>query len=163
MKVQFINQVNFESKKRFLNQEQMESLKNVLTRMNNETKLHQNDTWFTSTVTKELSYNENKTRLIDGRMFFQKISDNKQMQKNTMFTIGKTELVVDNKSGEIINWNKPFFTSWKKVMKNISDSLKIFVENFDNSNIVKKKKITLEGFTPKGWEIINKLKKNNKR
>ncbi len=163
MKVQSINQVNFESKKRFLNQEQMESLENVLTRMNNETKLHQNDTWFTSTVTKELSYNENKIRLIDDRMLFKKIADNKQMQKETLFTLGKTQLVINNKSGEIIDWNKSFFISWKKIMKNISDSLKIFVENFDNSNIVKKKKMTFEGFTPKGWEIINKLKKNNKR
>ena len=43
-------------------------------------------------------------------------------------------------------------------MKKIDNSLKTLNEQYDNSAVVKKKKISFEGFTKKGIEILEKLK-----
>lgn len=84
------------------------------------------------------------------------------MTKETLFTIGKTELVIDNKTGQIIDYYKPFLTRWGKIMKKIDKYLGIFKENFNNPDIVKKKRISIQGFTQAGVEIMQKIYKNIK-
>ncbi len=157
MKVQQTTQTQFAGK-HYLNPNQMKGIKNLLTRMNAETVTNRTETWFSSTITKELSYKKNKIRFIDGRMIFDKVADNEQMQRETLFTLGKTELVINNKTGEIIDWEKPLLTGWNRIMKKIDNSLKTLNEQYDNSAVVKKKKISFEGFTKKGIEILEKLK-----
>ncbi len=142
----------------FLNTNQLKSIETLLSKMNGETVSKKNDTWFSSTITKELSCKKDKVRFIDGRMIFDKVPQEKQMQRETLFTIKNTELVINNKTGEIVDWHKPFFTSWGKIMKNVDKYLKFFEEHFNDTNTVKKKKITMEGFTKKGMEILEKLK-----
>ena len=110
MKVQQTTQTQFAGK-HYLNPNQMKGIKNLLTRMNAETVTNRTETWFSSTITKELSYKKNKIRFIDGRMIFDKVADNEQMQRETLFTLGKTELVINNKTGEIIDWEKPLLMS----------------------------------------------------
>ncbi len=157
MKVQQTTQTQFAGK-HYLKLNQMKGIKNLLTRMNAETVTNRTETWFSSTITKELSYKKNKIRFIDGRMIFDKVADNEQMQRETLFTLGKTELVINNKTGEIIDWKKPLLTGWNRIMKKVDKSLKFLNEQYDNSAVVKKKKISFEGFTKKGIEILEKLK-----
>ncbi len=157
MKIQAVNK-QVHAKKRSLNPNQMDTVRTLLTQMNQETEVKRNEYTFNSTVTKSLQYKD-KATFIDGRMIFEKVPAEKQMTKETLFTIGKTQLVIDNKTGQIIDYYKPFLTRWSKIISNIDKYLKIFKENFNNPNIVKKKKITMEGFTQAGYEIMQKMLK----
>ncbi len=162
MQVQGVNSsLAFQAQKRILNKEQMGTVKELLTQMNAETVCKRGEYTFESKILKSLHYKNNAT-FIDNRIILYKVPENKQMVKQTLFTVGKTELVIDNKSGQIINYKKPLLTSWKRVIKNIDKYLKIFKENFNNPEIVKKKTVTLEGFTPAGYAIVKRVKKGMK-
>lgn len=163
MKVQQIQpNINFESnKRRYIGSESHQQLEQILTKMNSETIYKSNDYSFESTRTKRLVLMNNtakKAELIDTRSKLDKIPTENQMQGNTLLTIGKTELVIDNKSGEIIDYYKPFFTCWKNVLKKIQTTLGALNSSYNNSNIVKKHKLTVEGFTKKGFEVLSKIK-----
>ena len=163
MKVQQIQpNINFESnKRRYIGSESYQQLEQILHQMDNETVYKSNEYSFQSTKTTRLSLMDNKTKkaeLIDTRNKLDKIPTEKQMQENTLLTIGKTELVIDNKSGEIIDYYKPFFTCWKKVLKKIQTTLGAINSSYNNSNIVQKHKLTVEGFTKKGFEVLSRIK-----
>ena len=165
MKVQPITkQLTFEQKQRFVDTQTRDQLKCVLTKMNNETtKYNINEYIFETTVTKRLISTKNQLgktlELTDDRKFKQKKPPIKQLTSNTLLTIGKTELVICNETGEIIDYYKPFFTTWKNIMKRISESISIFDKNFDNPNVVQKKKMRITEFTEKGAKILLKGKK----
>ena len=163
MKIQQIqSNINFErNNKHYINAESYKQLEQILHQMDNETVYKSNEYSFQSTKTTRLSLMDNKTKkaeLIDTRNKLDKIPTEKQMQGNTLLTIGKTELVIDNKSGEIIDYYKPFFTCWKNVLKKIQTTLGAINSSYNNSNIVKKHKLTVEGFTKKGFEVLSKIK-----
>ena len=92
--------MNFGKKVHSLNTAQMYSMKILLTRMNNETIVKDNGRTFSTTIIKELSGKKN--RFIDTRMIFEKVADNKQMTGKTLFIMDKTQLVIDNSTGNII-------------------------------------------------------------
>lgn len=152
MKIQKVNQMNFGKKVHSLNTAQMYSMKILLTRMNNETIVKDNGRTFSTTIIKEISGKKN--RFIDTRMIFEKVADNKQMTGKTLFIMDKTQLVIDNSTGNIIDWKKPFLKCWGKVMKDFNKNLNFFRENYYNNFIIKKKPFTLEGYTQKGFDML---------
>ena len=169
MKVQPITkQLTFEKKQRFIDTKTRDQLKNILTKMNNETtQCDINEYKIETTVTKRLVSTKNQLgktlELTDDRLFiWMKNPPIKQLTSNTLLSIGKTELVICNETGEIIDYYKPFFTTWKNIMKRISESISIFDKNFDNPNVVQKKKLSVTGYTEKGAKILFKGKNNAK-
>lgn len=159
MQVQNSNAAAFGAKQRFLNTNQYNSMKLLLTRMNAETQTYYfNKTRFSTTITKELYNPKEKTRLIDNRMIFDIVPYDKQMVRNTILSFNKTEVVIDNKTGEITDCRKSIFTPWRSIMKKIDASLQNFNDYFQNGSIVVKKQLTFDGFTKKGLEILEKLK-----
>ena len=66
-----------------------------------------------------------------------------------------------------LNWQKPFFTRWSTIMKNIDNYLAFFVQNFDNPSFVKKEGLKLSGMTKEAFEVfskeLDKLFKNRKK
>ena len=169
MKVQPITkQLTFEKKQRFIDTNTRDQLKNILTKMNNETKKYDiNEYIFETTVTKRLVSTKNQLgktlELTDDRLFcWLEKPPIKQLTSNTLLSIGKTELVICNETGEIIDYYKPFFTTWKNIMKRISESISIFDKNFDNPNVVQKKKLSVSGYTEKGAKILFNCKNNAK-
>lgn len=164
MTIQPINrQLTFKQRQRFIDGKTYEHLKSVLTKMNNETNYSSNGYTFETTITKRLVSTKNKLgktlELTDDRLFLHKKTPLQQLTSNSLLTIGKTELVINNKTGEIIDFYKPFFTTWKNIMKKVSECISIFDSNFNNPDIVKKKKINITGFTQKGCEILFNGKK----
>ena len=134
----------------------MTDVKTLLTRMNSEAKYYTIDNlFFSSTVTKKLCIGKD-IEFIDDRGLRRPVSKNNQMVKQTLFTIGKTELVIDNKTGEILDYNKPFFKSWKNIMKQISHYLKIFKENYENPDIVEVVDLSVNGMTSHGFSLYKK-------
>lgn len=116
MRADSINSTNFESKRRIITSKMKDDIKYLLTKMNLEVLESGNENYFRATVTKGLKYKD-KAELIDGRMFLGRVPHEKQMQKETLFTMGKTKLVIDNETGEIIDYKKPFFSRWSKIKK----------------------------------------------
>ena len=156
MKVQSIQSNNFESKKRFITPKMKEDIKYLLTKMNSEVVESGNENYFKSTFTKSLKYKD-EAEFIDGRIFVGRVPNDKQMQRESLVTIGKTQLVIDNSTGEIIDYKKPFFKTWSSVMEQLDHFLTFFRVNYNYANRVTKKRLTMQGFTQKGWEKMCKL------
>lgn len=164
MKIQQIKpNLNFEArKKRYIDLESKKQLTQILRKMDSETVYQSDGATFESTRTSRLelfSHDKNKktAELVDTRRNLDKIPEGYDMIKETLLTIGKTELVIDNKSGEIIDWNKPFFSSWKGIMKKISDTLITINATYHQPEYVKKHYFAIEGLTKKGYNKLQSL------
>ena len=164
MKVQQIQpNMTFHANKttRCLDYESHELLGKLLETMDKETLYEENENSFESTRTKRLSLYDHKNReiaeLIDSRQNLNQIGSNNQMFGNTCMTIGKVQLVIENKTGKIIDYYKPFLKTWNSIMKNIKSTLLDFNNGF-YTNLVQKHRLTIEGFTSKGFEKLKKIK-----
>ena len=131
------------------------NLKSILENINAETKMNKNDFCWESNFVKSVSLKDKNFKLIDGRMYVNKVNQKKQLVRESLVDIGKTQLVIDNKSGEIIDYRKSFFKPWSKVLKTLEQALEIIKCNYNNPEIVQKQRLSLSGFTPKG---VRKLK-----
>ena len=58
-------------------------------------------------------------------------------------------LGIDVMEGEISEFSKPIFKSWKKILSKLDENVKNLIENFDNPEIVEQKTLTVNGYTPK--------------
>ena len=146
---------------RRLDYESYEQLEQILTKMDKETLYKQDEYSFESTRTKRLSLYDHKNReiaeLIDSRQILVPIENRNQMFDNTCLTIGKVQLVIENKTGKIIDYYKPFLKTWNNVMKKIGETLLDFNNSF-YTNMVQKHRYTTKGLYPKGKELAKKLK-----
>ena len=165
MKIQQVqSNINFESKKRrFIDLESQEQLTQILRKMDKETEYKENDYTFSHTKTTRLELlNHDKgdklAELVDARHNLKKLPEGKDMIGTTSLTIGKVQLAIDNKTGEILAWWKPFFSTWSGIMKKINDVLVTINATYHNSWQVKKHKFGIEGFTKKGAEFLEKIK-----
>lgn len=150
--------INFKTRERFLTPKMQNNLKTVLTKMNDLTEYQGTQNTFSTKIVKLLETDKN-VRLWDDRMFVTKVPPERQMEHTTIFTIGRTKLMINNANGKIIHHKKPFFQPWKSVMKKAEKFLQIFAQNFDNQQIVRRKSIQFSGFTQKGVEYLEKLAK----
>lgn len=158
MQIQKIQSSSFNGKQRFITHAMQDNINILMDKMNEGTEYHSDGLNFVTTIFKEISTKDKKVRFQDGRIYFGDKLKRKSLKKEALLTIGKTELVIDNKTGEIIDYYKPFFTTWKSIMKKIEKYLNFFRENFDNSEVVEQRKLTVSGFTKKGFERFEKLK-----
>ena len=145
-------------KTRIITQNSFNNIKNILTKMNSKTEYADDGYSFSAKILNRLSVGD-QAEFVDGRHFIQKIPAESQMRGETKLVMGKTQLTIDNQSGRIIKSKKPFYKSWKTVLKNADKYLNIIAENLENSKIVKQHKITIFGFTKNGAEKIKKLQK----
>ena len=164
MKIQQVQpNLNFEAKRRYIDLESQEQLTQILRKMDKETEYKENEYTFAHSKTTRLQLfnhdkNEKLAELVDARHNLKKLPEGKDMFGTTSLTIGKIQLAIDNKSGEILAWYKPFFTSWKGIMKKINDTLMTINTVYHRSEFVKKYKFGIEGYTKKGAEFLNKIK-----
>lgn len=165
MKVQQVQPyVNFEAqKKRFIDLESHEQLIQILRKMDKETEYEENGYSFAHTKTTRLELinhdkGETLAELVDARHNLKKLPEGKDIFGTTSLTIGKVQLAIDNKSGEILAWNKPFLSTWRGIMKKINDVLIMINTSYHLSGHVRKHQLSIEGFTKKGAEILEKIK-----
>ena len=165
MKVQQIqSNLNFEAKqKRFIDTDAQYQLETLLRTMDEEAVYKANDYHFESSRVTRLTLcdtknSADKAELVDGRRFLGKIPEKNQLDGNTCLTIGKTELVINNRNGEIIDYYKPFFKPWNKVVKQAGETIRYFLNLYHTPEKVMKHKFSVEGFTKKGFEALEKLK-----
>ena len=103
--VQINTTFNANKTTRRLDYESYEQLEQILTKMDKETLYKQDEYSFESTRTKRLSLYDHKNReiaeLIDSRQILVPIENRNQMFDNTCLTIGKVQLVIENKTGKL--------------------------------------------------------------
>lgn len=167
MKVQPIQSIqsnpNFEAKRRFIDIESQEQLTQILRKMDKDTFCKDNGATFESTKTTRielLDHNHNKkAELVDMRGNFKKLEEGRDMFKESLLTIGKTQVSIDNRTGEIKFWKKPFFSFWSSIMKNIKDTLIEINAMYHHPDYVQKHRLSIEGFTRNGYEKLQKILK----
>lgn len=157
MQVQSITNTNVISfgQKRYLDKQTYGYLKKLLPEMNKQAVYVANDINYKSSFLKELKV-DNFT-LIDGRMLLKQVPKNEQLQKETLIEFGKTQLVINNKDGEIIDYTKSALTPWNALLKNVSKYIKFIAEHFDNTDLVKRTRLNSNGLTEEGLIKQNKL------
>lgn len=141
---------------RFLRTKSYDALQSILTKMNNETTVNETPYLKKTRIVKYLNFN-NKAVLTDGRMLTSVADNKEQMVKETLIRIGKTELVIENKIGGIIDFYKPFYKSWNSVMKKLEKVLVKINENYDNRTIVKKHAVIKKEYTTEGKKLLEQL------
>ncbi|MBR3889037.1 hypothetical protein IKJ53_00840 [bacterium] len=147
------NPTTFSAKQRFLNKQQLSDMRTILQKMNKETVTERKEYTFSSNILAKVK--SGKSSLYDGRLL---LGPTKKLEGTATLELGKTSMDVDIKTGEILKSDKPFYKTWKNVMKNVSEFFKTVNENFSNNEQVQKMFIGVKGFTQKGAEIIDRAR-----
>lgn len=141
---------------KFITPEMHSNIEYLLTRMNAETKENSNIYRHCSSFVKSLKY-QDKAKFTDGRMIFSKVEPDKQMVKESFLSFNNTELVINNKNGEIIDYHKPALSSWKKVLKTAEKYLNALKNNYDDATLVTKERLKYKELTPEGKKVSKML------
>lgn len=78
---------------------------------------------------------------------------------NQLGTIERNGAKIDIVDGEVRQVKKPFFSTWKRTLKNISNMLKKVDENLDNDKVVTKNIVNVLCFPKDFAERISKINK----
>ena len=164
MRVQQVQpNLNFEAKRRYIDIDSLKNLRHILREMDKDTVYQEHDGTFESTKTTRIEYfdryKEKQAELIDLRGNLKKLDEGRDMYQETVLKVGKTQVSIDNRTGEIKSWEKPFFSTWSGIMKKISFALIDFDVFYNNASRVKKHRFSIEGFTKKGYETLQKILK----
>ena len=153
MLVQPVNSVSFGQKS--ISKKTFNQLGDILTKMNKQAVYVENGTNYKSSFLKELWYKD--FILKDGRGLIYTVAKEKQLQKETLIDTCYTQVVIDNKTGKIVNSSKPFIIPWNKLLKNIEENIEFISKNFENKNLVKRIRLESDGFTPNGAQKQKRL------
>ena len=154
MKVQAIqSNQNFTGRPHFISNEAHKDLATVLVNLNRETVTNIKGNTFYSEIPNTLKIDKNIT-FYDKRYYMMPAPANKQIVGNSKLIIGRTDLLINNKTGEIVRYKKPFWASWKKVLRKAENALKTFNEELDNPKVVEKQVIKLAGLTKDGVKSL---------
>lgn len=159
MKVQSV-QANQTFQARFLEKSQLENMQTVLRKMNSETSYRKTSEYTFETKMLNGLRIKDEAYFHDGRFLVGKTD---KVEGTSSLEFGKTELEFNNKTGEIMNSKKPFFTKWSAIMDKVSEYFDIAVKSFDNPDLVNKRFVGLRGFTEKGSQRIEEAQKAAER
>ena len=164
MKIQQVQpNLNFEAKRRYIDLEAQEQLMQILRKMDKDTFCKDSGATFESTKTTRielLDHNfDKKAELVDMRGNLKKLDEGRDMFKESLLSMGKIQVTIDNRTGEVKSWEKPFFSTWSGIMKNIRNTLIEINAMYHHPDYVKKHRFSIEGFTKKGYETLQKMLK----
>lgn len=69
---------------------------------------------------------------------------------------GRSSIQIVN-GNELILKKKPFYLTWKRVLKNMNSLLKNTIENINNSELVTKRVVNIQCFSKEAIERLSKL------
>ncbi|MBO5738649.1 hypothetical protein J6R97_04845 [bacterium] len=168
MRIQQVqSSINFEAKKRrFIDLESQEQLIQILRKMDENTFYKEISGHFESKKTVRIDlfdHNHNKkAELIDMRGNLKKLDEGKDIYNTTTLTIGKTQVSINNKTGEIKEWEKPFFSSWNTILKKIKNTLSEINTAYHQPERVHKYKLGIEGLTKEAYNKLLQMLKAKK-
>ena len=157
MQIHKVQNQSFEAKQRFLPQDTHKQVKKLLNSMNSETVCQKTEWSFSSNVLSGLKIDSKDSRFYDGRCLVDKAKD--YFIGESDLEMGKVKLSINNATGEITKYKKPFFKSWKSIYEQASEVVSYACRNFGEKEAVEKVFIGFSGFTEKGASVIENAKK----
>ena len=140
MQVKSVSGVNFQAKDYYLSNQARVNANKLLQMMNknNKYKLNSKKTGWQVDILSSVSTGKN-VRFTDTRYYLQNTDDIQKNANTTDFTmrIGKNWLNVNGKTGKILSFKTGVFTSLSRVISKAEKYIDFFLENFENSDVVK--------------------------
>ena len=151
-------QTNFEARKpkhHFITDSMRSSIESLLNRMNSDAKRIQDGDHYKTTIITKLKL---KNMIFeDERHLTRKLDFKEQMQGFSALRLGKkTRLDIDNSTGEIIDYKKPFLKPWFFVYK-LAEKALGNMRCLYGLDEVKKEKLTINELTPEGQKKMKKF------
>lgn len=157
MQIYKVQNQSFEAKQRFLPQDTHKQVKKLLNSMNSETVCQKTEWSFSSNVLSGLKIDSKDSRFYDGRCLVDKAKD--YFIGESDLEMGKVKLSINNATGEITKYKKPFFRSWKSIYRQADEVINCACENFGKKEVVEKRFIGIIGVTRKGAKVIDEARK----
>lgn len=156
MKIQ--SNPTFEAKSRYISEEMSYNMNKLLRKMDADTlKTENKDFWRTKEV-KSLTIPDEGS--IKRGKFLVKRNEFEELipygEDTTMLEIGKSRLIINNRTDEIIEHKKPFYVTWSHLLKKASGLIISALNNYHNVNICHRTVITREGLTKAGAKKAEK-------
>ena len=152
-----VQPVSFQGKTRYLSDNAYNNMKSILTKMNHNTGYINGGNVFSTSHLTRLRLCDDSATFCDSRFLLKEVKDNEQMQGKTLISTRNAQVEIDNKSGEVKGLDKPFFSTWTKVIAKVEQAIQRFAENFENSKYVKRGYVSLIGLTKDGETKINNI------
>lgn len=157
MKIQAIqSNQSFTGNPHFISNNAHKDLATILVNLNRKAVTKFNGDFFHSEIPNTLKIGE-KTTFYDKRYYMMPAPSDKQIDGSSELALGKINLLINNRTGEVIRCKKPFLTRWKKVLKKAESALKTFKEELDNSNVVEKQIVKVSGMTKDGIKSLEQF------
>lgn len=159
MQINKVSPISFESKtpkRRFITDNMRASITSLLIRMNRETTVEKTEDHFISTITRTLKHTDGPV-FEDERQYKKQVSYKEQMKGFSVLKFGRTRFDIDNESGEIIDYKKPFYKPWFLVLKKAEEVLNDFRANFNDNDVISRERMKLNDLTPEGARKIKKM------
>ncbi len=147
MKVQAI----FSKKPRYIPADMKENTCKLLTKMNLEAVHKTSADFFETSEVRGLKIGDAYFK--DGKFLAERDSEDRLTaygKGKSMLEFNKVRLVIDNRNGQIIKHKKPFFKSWKSILKQAQSIISTGLEQYNNTDIVQKIMYKKRGLTPLG-------------
>ena len=156
MQINAVSNTNFQAKDHYLSNQARVNAQKLLQKMNNNNKykLNAEKTGWQADILSSLSTGKN-VKFTDVRYFMQQ-TDNVQRKADTFccyqqmdnvpkktdiadffMTIGKNQLMANSETGKILGSKTGLFTSLSRVISKAEKYIDFFLENFENSDVVK--------------------------
>lgn len=114
MKIQAIqSNQSFTGNPHFISNNAHKDLATILVNLNRKAVTKFNGDFFHSEIPNTLKIGE-KTTFYDKRYYMMPAPADKQIVGSSELALGKINLLINNRTGEIIRCKKPFLTRWKK-------------------------------------------------
>ncbi len=155
MNINNIQQHNFYGKNMLMPESAKNNLQKLLYRMNHDTKYNENSagTTFTSNILSSVNIQYDKAVFSDCRYLYRPTDKIIRCKSpDCAIQMGKNIVHMNSSTGEVFPINKSLFKSWKKVLNDAYNYIKIAIENYDNIDIIAKNSFSIRGFTKKGLE-----------
>lgn len=159
MKIQHTEPISFNSrvpKKRYITKNMRTCIESLLLRMNQQTEKVTSGDYCKSTIITKLIH-PNGAVFEDERRLTKQVDYKEQMQGFSTLKLGKKIFLdIDNETGEIIDYKKPFYKFWYNIYKNaekvLSDMRALY-----GLNEIKKETTTLRYLSPEGEKEMKRF------
>ena len=153
MKTENVSAVPFEAKQRFLNKNQLKLVREISKKMCNQSAITYKENTFTANYIDAVKFGK---FVLYSDTFLKNKNENSNYGKvgKTQVEFNNKKISIDNETGEITKIEKPWYSSTRHILKQMSSYLKAVNFNFNNDDMVTKSKPSIHGFTQKGLERI---------
>lgn len=161
MIIQQVQSNSFEAKPKYIPQDLSENMGTLIRKMRAETKTSTTGDIWQSTHVRGVTVKDGGS-IKDGKFLARRNEADELVpfgENFTMIEMGKSRLIINNQTRELVEHKKPFFTSWNSIYRKASLLILDALNHYSNPDFVQKIFIKKEGLTQSGAEKADKALK----